>query len=48
MNRQALRRGAIVALTIAIVLLPLLWGGMYVWQKHTWVRDNLARQLDRA
>ncbi|WP_287805139.1 type II secretion system protein GspM [Diaphorobacter sp.] len=43
MNRQALRRGAIVALTIAIVLLPLLWGGMYVWQKHTWVRDNLAR-----
>ena len=43
MNKSALRRGVIVALTITIVLLPLIWGGLYVWGKHTWVRDNLAR-----
>lgn len=43
MNKSALQRGAILALTIAVVLLPFVWGGMYVWSKHTWMRDNLAR-----
>lgn len=43
MNRSELRRWLIVATVITIVLLPLVWGGMYVWGKHAWVRDNLAR-----
>lgn len=43
MSHSALRRGAIVTIVITIILLPVVWGGMYVWEKHTWVRDNLAR-----
>ncbi|WP_298214156.1 type II secretion system protein GspM [Acidovorax sp.] len=43
MNKPALRRGVIVALCAVIVLLPLLWGGLFVWRKYVWVSDNLAR-----
>ena len=43
MSHSALRRGLIAAVVIAIILLPLVWGGMYVWGKHTWVRGNLER-----
>lgn len=43
MNKSAWRRGFILMLTIAFALLPFIWGGMYVWGKHTWIRDNLAR-----
>lgn len=43
MNKPALRRAAIVALTIVMVLLPLVWGGWHVWRQHAWVQANLAR-----
>lgn len=33
----------LVLATIMVVLAPLVFGGLYVYQKHKWVQQNLAR-----
>ena len=43
MNQAHVRRIGILASIAALVLLPMAWGGLYVWRQHQWVAENLAR-----
>lgn len=42
MNRQAAKIATLQFLTLALILLPLLIGGYYIWQKHRWANALLA------
>lgn len=43
MNKTALRRAALLALTLAVVLLPVAGGAWYVARKHAWGAERLAQ-----
>lgn len=47
MNRPTARDWAWVAATLALVLLPLLFGAGYVWRKHHWAQAELERIAPR-
>lgn len=42
MSPAALRRAALLALTVLLVLAPLLVGAWYVAAKHAWAQERLA------
>lgn len=42
MSAHAVRVRLWSALIIVLLCLPALWGGWYVWQKHTWATERLA------
>lgn len=43
MNTLAVRRMALVALVLAVALLPVVGGAWYVRSKHTWGKERLAQ-----
>lgn len=43
MNPLALRRAVLLALSLALVLVPLAAGAWYVLHKHTWAQERLAQ-----
>ena len=43
MNTLAVRRTAFVALILAVALLPVVGGALYVLRKHTWGEERLAQ-----
>lgn len=43
MSPQALRRNALMALILMVVLGPLVVGGWYVVNKHIWARERMAQ-----
>ena len=43
MNPIALRRAALLALALAVALLPVAGGAWYVLHKHTWAQERLAQ-----
>lgn len=47
MNPAAARRALLVALTLAVALLPLAAGAWYVLRKHAWAQDQLAQLAPR-
>lgn len=47
MNAAATRRALLVALTLAVALLPLAAGAWYVLRKHAWAQEQLAQLAPR-
>ena len=42
MKRLPSRELMVIACTVAVLLLPFVWGGYFIWQKHQWAQAKLA------
>jgi general secretion pathway protein M len=47
MNAFTRRDALLIALTLAVIVLPLLAGGNYVWRKHQWANEQLQTLAPR-